>query len=593
MDEPTPAAPRTAADLLSFADVRDIDELIEALRRLESGEWTPDQFRAFRLARGTYGQRQPDVYMLRVKIPQGILGAEQLEALADVAERFSRGFGHLTTRQNVQLHFVKLDTVADAQTALARVGLTTREACGNTVRNVTACPMAGVCAGEAFDVTAYGHAVSRHFLRRAENQSLPRKFKIAFSGCPDDCAAGAINDVGCVARVRDGVRGFEVKVAGGLSTTPENAHRLYDFLPADELIPVIEAVLAVFAKHGNRHNKMRARLKYVVRKLGWEGTRAEIERELAAIRGAGRGRRPIDPSPGEALARAPSLPLAPAAARPAADAGFERWRATNVRAQKQRGFSAVTVRLLRGDVTAAQLVGLAGLARAHGDGLARATIDQNLLLRFVSDARVEALHRGLAALGLAEADAHTIADVTSCPGADSCNLAVTAPRELASALMARLSGPGTSAGDEAAVAAARDLSIKISGCPNSCGQHHIAGFGLHGGMRRIAGRIIPEYTLHLGGGVDGSGATFGRQLVKLPARRVPEALVVLLRLYAERRADGESALAFFRRLRQEDLRAALGDLARIDEATAAPEDFLDLGGAREFEVKTGPGECAA
>jgi sulfite reductase beta subunit-like hemoprotein len=587
MEGPPPL--RTITELLSFADTRDIDELVEGLRKLESGEWTPDQFKVFRLARGTYGQRQADVNMMRVKIPQGILSAEQLERLGDVAKEFSRGWGHVTTRQNIQLHFMKLDRMADAQHAIAAVGLTTREACGNTVRNVTACALAGVCQGETFDVTPYGQAVTRHFLRRQENQALPRKFKIAFSGCPDDCAAGAINDVGCVATVKDGVRGFQVKVAGGLSTTPEDAHLLYDFLPADELIPVIEAILAVFDKHGNRQNKMRARMKYVVRKLGWDGYRAEFEKELAAIQENVLGKRPIDPSAGDALSRGPSLPLVDDRAAAGAPAGFLRWKETNVEAQKQRGFSAVTVRLRRGDVTTAQFHGLAALCRRFADGMVRLTIDQNLVMRFISDSRLETLYLELGKLGLAEAEAGTIADVTSCPGADSCNLAVTGSRELAAALSERLEQPNGRGG---AVAAARELDIKISGCPNSCGQHHIAAIGFHGGMRRVGGKIVPEYTVHLGGGIDAGGATFGRTVVKIPARRAPEAVLRLLELYVEHREPGEKALAFFRRVSEEDVRASVADLTKIDEGTARPEDFLDIGESKEFEVKTGPGECA-
>jgi sulfite reductase (NADPH) hemoprotein beta-component len=580
-------APRTAADLLAFADVGDIDEFIDGLGKYERGEWTADQFRVFRLARGTYGQRQADVNMIRVKIPLGIADVAQLEALADVAERFSRGFGHVTTRQNVQFHFVKLAEAADAQRVLADSGLTTREACGNTVRNVTGCAMAGACTGESFDVTAYGQAIARHFLRRKENQSLPRKFKIALSGCADDCAAGAINDVALIARVHNGVRGFRVKIAGGLSTTPEDAHLLFDFLPADEVIPTIEAVVAVFDKHGNRQNRSRARLKYVVRKLGWEATRAAVMKELE-----GRGKITIDPSGNETLSRTPSLPIARDGGGDTGqpeDPAFTKWRATNCVAQRQHGFVAVTVRLVRGDITAAQLRGVARLAQQFGDGMARFTIDQNLLLRFVSESRLRELHAGLAAIGLAEADAHSIVDVTSCPGADSCNLAVTASRELASALTARLTNAN---GATSAVAAAKDLDIKISGCPNSCGQHHIAGIGFHGGMRRVGGKIVPEYTLHLGGGIDAQGATFGRTVIKLPARRVPEALLRLLHLYEDQRQPGEKARDFFRRVPDDVVKGAVAELMKIDEASAKPEDYLDLGDGKEFVVATGPGECA-
>ncbi len=588
-------APRTAADLLAFADVRDIDEFVDGLKKVESGEWSPDQFKVFRLARGTYGQRQADVNMIRVKLPLGVASAEQLEALADVAEQYSRGYGHVTTRPNIQFHFVKLHDSAAAQHILAKTGITTREACGNTVRNVTGCAMAGACAGEAFDVTGYGQEIARHFLRRPENQSLPRKFKIALSGCDDDCAFGAINDVALIARVEGGKRGFRMKVAGGLSTTPEDAHLLYDFIPTDEVIPSIEAVVAVFNKHGNRQNRSRARMKYVVRKLGWDGYKAAYEQELAAVHATGHVTHPIDHVGGDSLSRAPSLPLAAVGALAAAAGGaadesaYDRWRKTNCVAQKQKGFAAVTIRLVRGDITAAQFRGVARLVRQFGDGLARFSIDQNLLLRFVSETRLRPLYDGLVSIGLAEADAHSIVDVTSCPGAESCNLAVTASRELASALTSRLSNAN---GATSAVAAAKDLSIKISGCPNSCGQHHIAGIGFHGGMRRVGGKVVPEYTLHLGGGIDAAGAKFGRTVIKLPARRVPDALLKLLHLYEDNKAPGEKAVDYFRRVPDETVKAAVAELMKIDEATAAPEDYLDLGDAKEFVVATGPGECA-
>ena len=299
-EAPAGHRPDSAANPLHFADSRDIDEFIEGLRRFERGEMGADEFRAFRLARGTYGQRQPDVNMLRVKIPQGVLDGAQLEALASVADTYSRGFGHVTTRQNVQLHFVQLARAAEAMERLAAVGLTTKEACGNTVRNITGCALAGVCDGAPFDVTPYAQAATRYFLRNPVGQALPRKFKIAFSGCAHDCAQGAINDVGLVAVVRDvdgkPERGFRVRVAGGLSTSPENAHLLHDFLPTDELLPVLEAVVRLFDRTGNRQNRSRARLKYVVRRLGWEGFRAEFEKELAAVAAEGRTRIAIDPS---------------------------------------------------------------------------------------------------------------------------------------------------------------------------------------------------------------------------------------------------------------------------------------------------------
>jgi sulfite reductase beta subunit-like hemoprotein len=587
--DPLAVAATSPLALLSYARPEEVDELVEAVRKLESGEWSPDQFKKYRLARGTYGQRQPDVNMIRVKIPQGILAAEQLEVLGEVAESYSRGFGHITTRQNVQFHFLKLAKVPQVLERLHSVGLTTREACGNTVRNITACPYAGITLAEPFDVTPYAQATTRYFLRHALFQDLPRKFKIAFScGHAGDCAQGAINDIGLVALVRDSVRGFRMSIGGGLSTSPENAHLLFDFVPADELLPTCEAVVRIFDQLGNRQNKARARLKYVIRKLGWEETRRLILETLAEIRAEGRGKVAIDPAPGERLAR-PRLPLLALGAG-GTDSAFTAWRATNCLTQKQPGYHAVTVRLVRGDVTAAQLRELGRLVRRHGDGTLRTTNQQNLLVRNVPESSLVALYRDLVAVGLAKGGANTIADVTSCPGADSCNLAVTTSRELASSIANALENAN---GRSAAVEAARAVDIKISGCPNSCGQHHVAGLGFHGTVRRVGGRAMPEYQLHLGGGIDLDGATFGRQVVKIPAHRVAEAVLRLCELYVAERASGEAPLAFFRRVDETTIKRRLADLIQVDEATTRPEEFSDLGMGDAFAVKIGAGECAA
>jgi sulfite reductase beta subunit-like hemoprotein len=569
--------------VLRFSDVRDIDEFVEGLQKYERGELTPDQFKLFRLARGTYGQRQPDVNMLRVKIPQGVLNAQQLEVLAQVGDEYSRGFGHVTTRQNIQFHFVKLNRAADAMRLMDTVGLTTKEACGSTVRNITACALAGVCNGAAFDVTPYGRAVTNFFLRNPICQALPRKFKIAFSGCGDDCAQGAINDVGLVALNHHGQRGFRVRVGGGLSTSPEDAHALEDFVSADRLIPVIEAIIRVFDRMGNRENKSRARLKYVIRKIGMKGFRAEYLAELAKIDGEGRGEVHI---PVEAEERPDAiLRLGRARRESVAEDGFGEFLRTNCIPQKQSGYYAVVARLDRGDVTSAQLRGLAKLAREFSDGTVRTTNDQNAILRWVPEASLTALHAELLALGLGRPGARTIHDVTSCPGADTCNLAVTKSRELATAVQDRL------ATANGALADAGGLDIKISGCPNSCGQHHVAALGFHGTMRRVGGQAVPEYQLHLGGGIDKYGATFGRQVAKVPARKVPEAVVKLLELYKKERTGEEKALDFFRRVDGKLVKDALAAL-QLDEKTAKPEDYLDNGDDAAFKVAIGQGECA-
>jgi sulfite reductase beta subunit-like hemoprotein len=573
---------------LRFSSTADIDEFIDYLRRFEAGEVTPDQFKVYRLTRGTYGQRQANVNMLRVKIPQGVLASAQVECLADIADQFSRGFGHVTTRQNVQFHFVPLARVADAMARLDEVGLTMREACGGTVRNVTACALAGVCMGAAFDVTPYGRAVTRHFLRNPICQALPRKFKIALSGCGDDCAQGAINDVAILARVRNSERGFEIRVGGGLSTSPENAHALEEFVATDRLLPVLEAVVRVFDRTGNRQNKARARLKYVIRKIGMDGFRKEYEAELAKIDADGRGSIAIDVT--DEVRPDAVLRLRAPVRQTAAEDGFDRFYASNCIKQRQSGYYAVLARLERGDITAAQLRGTARLAKQFSDGSVRLSNEQNLVFRFVPEASLTALHAELMALGLGRAGARTIHDVTSCPGADTCNLAVTRSRELTTAIEDALSAATGAAAE--AVKSAESLDIKISGCPNSCGQHHVAALGFHGTMRRVGGQTVPEYQLHLGGGIDRQGATFGRQIVKLPARRVPDAVLRLLELYQQQRTDGEAPLAYFRRVEADVVKKAVADLAEFDAATARPEDWLDHGDDAPFIVAIGQGECA-
>ena len=557
MDDASVAA---VPEPLRFSSPADIDDFVDHLRRFESGELSPDQFKVYRLTRGTYGQRQMGVNMLRVKIPQGALAAPQVERLAEIADDYSRGFGHVTTR----------------------------EACGGTVRNVTACALAGVCNGAAFDVTPYGQAVTRHFLRNPICQAMPRKFKIALSGCGDDCAQGAINDIAVLARVRNSERGFEIRVGGGLSTSPEDAHPLEEFVRADRLLPVLEAVVRVFDRTGNRQNKSRARLKYVIRKLGIDGFKKEYEAELAKLDADGRGRIAIDVS--NEVRPDAVLRLRAPVRQTAAEDGFERFYASNCIKQRQAGYYAVIARLDRGDITSAQLRGVARLARQFSDGTVRLSNEQNLVFRFVAEASLTAIHAELVALGLGRFGARTIHDVTSCPGADTCNLAVTRSRELTTAVEAALSAAtGASA---AAVKAAESLDIKVSGCPNSCGQHHVAALGFHGTMRRVGGQVVTEYQLHLGGGIAREGATFGRQIVKLPARRVPDAVLRLLELYHKERTDGESPLAYFRRVEADVVKKAVADLAEFDAATAKAEDWLDHGDEAPFKVAIGQGECA-
>jgi sulfite reductase (NADPH) hemoprotein beta-component len=568
------------AFLPKFSDKRDIDEFVQKLEAFERGEINAEQFRAFRLLRGVYGQRQSDVQMIRIKIPFGQIGAEQLDAIADVADKYSRGFGHVTTRQNVQLHFVKL---SDAEASLRRLheaGLTTCEACGNSVRNVTACELAEVCTTAAFDVTAYAEAIVRHFLRHPLASSLPRKFKIAFSGCERDCAFGAIHDVGFVAKVQDGQRGFKVYAAGGLSTTPQTAIVLHDFAPAAEMGRVGEALLRLFHALGNRDNKSRARMKYVLRKLGESTFRAKYAEFRAQVDAEAMAELELPDPP----KNTPAPPEAAVAGSP--PDGYLAWRSTSVIAQRQAGYSAVYLRLLLGDITSSQMRALAALLPRFGDGTVRLTVDQNILLPWVDDKSLQALYLALREIGLTRTEVHTARDVTSCPGAESCNLAVTSSRNVGSAIEERLAKADVTASADAAAGA----TIKVSGCPNSCGQHHIADIGWHGAVKAVNGTTYPMYQLHLGGGVDADGARFGRQVVKVVARRVPDAVAELIRLYETDHLEGEKPADFYRRVDPKRVVAALGEIASVGPIAG---EERDIGQETGFEVAIGAGECAA
>ncbi len=597
---------------LSFATQADIDEFVTVLEQFERGEVTADEWRRFRLVRGTYGQRQEaDAQMLRVKIPQGVLSSVQLEALADVADQYSRGFGHITTRQNMQFHFVRLHDVEPAMRRLAEAGLTTREACGNSVRNITACPYAGVAHDERFDVTPYAEALTRFLLRHRLSSTLPRKFKIAFEGCVGDHVMTAINDLGFRALVGpDGGRGFRVTAGGGTAIMVTSAGLMHEFLPASEILRVAEAVLRVFTKFGDYDHKQRNRLKFMIKQLGWTRWREEYERELTACRlrgdvptldidppaaeGRPDGMKDAAPSVGHlasrvtaSLVRGPGLTPQIVPVLQAGDDVYARWRATNVRPQKQFGFVVATATVPLGDLTGEQLRALGDLARAYGDGMVRVTIDQNLLFRWVNACDVRPLYRRLAAIGLDRAGAGSVADVSSCPGAESCRLAVTQSRALARLLEQHLrSRPDV-------MGAADGARIKISGCPNGCGQHHIAAIGFQGSVRRLGGRAVPQYFVMVGGGVTDRGASFGRLAAKVPARRLPEVVERLIDLYTRDRRPGESATAFFARVDLDRVKIALADLERLVAADAAPDDFVDLGEAQEFAPIVMDGECSA
>ncbi len=566
----------------SWADGAEIDTFDRFVQDFWAGRVDPEAFKKFRLQHGVYGQRQPDVQMLRVKIPWGGLTATQLERLAEVADKTLRGVGHVTTRQNVQFHFVPLADAPGFMRALAEVGLTTREACGNTVRNVTVGHCAGVCPREIFDPTPYADAVARFLLRNPMNQNLPRKFKIAFSGCPDDTGLTVIHDIGVRAAAdASGGPGFRLLLGGGLGPAPQLAQPLEPWTAAADLLPTVAAIVRVFDRHGNRDNRNLARLKFVVKKLGIEPVRALVQRERAALR-LTMAFPAVVPWEEAAPARRDG-----GSADGAAAPGYARWRATNVVHQKQPGYAMVHARLLRGDITAAQLRVVAGLARRWAGGAVRTTNQQNLVLRWVPVEALPAVHAALAAAGLAAPGAERLVDVTCCPGADTCQLGITSSRGLALALGDMIDQ------DLADLADAPGLRIKISGCPNSCGQHHVAAIGLYGGARKFDGEQAPTYQLLLGGRPDGAGPRYARPLARIPAKEVPAAVRALLELYRGERAAGEPFDLFVDRVGVERLAAAVEPWTRLPPPAEAPDKYLDWGAAERFTLETGPGECAS
>jgi sulfite reductase beta subunit-like hemoprotein len=597
---------------LSFANEAEIDEFVATLEKYERGEITPDQWRVYRLVRGTYGQRQAeDAQMLRVKIPQGMLTADHLDVLADIGERYSRGFGHITTRQNIQFHFVKLHDVEPAMRLLHDAGITTREACGNSVRNITACPYAGVAADERFDVTPYAEAMTRYLLRQPISSTLPRKFKIAFEGCPVDHALVGINDLGFYAVLGpDGSRGFRVTAGGGTAILCKTGTVIHEFLPASEIFRVAQAVLRVFQRFGDYKHKQRNRMKFMIRELGWTRWREEYDRELTRCRLSGEvPTLEIDPPAGEVApdwTKSGSPSVGHIATRvtgqvmsgpgivptivpilQSGDEAYARWRTTNVRPQKQFGYLMATVTVPLGDLSSGQMRVLGELARAYADGTVRVTPDQNLVFRWVNACDVRQLYKRVAAAGLALAEAGSVADVVSCPGAESCRLAVTQSRGLGRLLEDQLRARPD------LIAKADGAQIKISGCPNGCGQHHIATIGFQGSVRRIGGRAVPQYFVMVGGNVAESGASFGRLAAKVPARRIPDVVERLIEMYDREKHVDEPAADFFIRVDLARVKGLLLPLEQISLADAVPEDFVDLAEAGEFAPVVLDGECSA
>jgi sulfite reductase beta subunit-like hemoprotein len=574
---------------------RTVREEIEVFRSKAeaflAGEIPEDEFRPLRLKHGIYGQRQPGVQMVRCKIPGGVATSRQLEQFARIADEFGGGRGHLTTRQNIQYHFVPLAGVAGLMHLLADVGLTNREACYDTVRNVTACPWSGIARDEVFDVRPYAQRLAYAFLRKELTGNLPRKFKIAFDGCAgQDCIASAINDIGLRAVVRDGRRGFRMVIGGGLGPLPTEAQRLDEFVPEERLLNRCEAVIRVFDQYGNRSNRNKARMKFVLRERGIEWLKEHIEIEYADILANGGIAWPARVPEGFGGYQSEPQPLGDGALLPVLNASrtgepeYDAWIESNVEHQKQTGYAAVTVRVDQGNLTGVQLRGLARISSTAGDGLVRVAIQQNLLLAFIPLGRLPRVYAALRELGLAAPGAGRIEDVVTCPGAYTCNLGLTKTMNLGAALQTTVRQY-----DDPQV---KRLSIKASGCPNACGHHWIADLGFYGNARKIGGKEVPYYQMLLGGGYDEQGLMrFGLAVQSIPARLAPEAVTRVLDHFIANRQPGESFRQYVMRHKVETFRALTSDLAK--PAELFPEIYRDWGDDEAFSLQLGRGECAA
>jgi sulfite reductase (ferredoxin) len=594
----------------------EIDDFESQIELRKQGKIEEKVFAETRLRRGAYGQRYdagtrhdgveerklgyddvptkgPDTIwdapgMQRIKIPYGGMSPEQLEVLADLAEEYSDGILHITTRQDIQLHFVHIEDTPDLMRRLAAVDITTREACGNSVRNVTGCPLAGTCKTEAFDVSPYAEALMRFMLGHPDVQDFGRKFKPAFSGCEHEaCGLVQLHDAGFVSRVQDGKRGFRVVVGGGLGTVPHQAKVLSEFTPEDEFLIEMQAVARVFARLGEKKNRNRARIKFLVANLGIDEFKRLVEEERKTI--------PHDPRHTAFLddlqqrAGAPARPPSEldTAGREVPE-GFGEWLATNVTTQRQDGYSVVTLNLPLGDLTSEQSRALADIARKYvGDNL-RTTVEQNAVLRFVPSGDLPALYEELLAIDLAAPGASTIVDVTACPGTDTCKLGIAASRGVGAVLRKQLAEKNASLD-----ASVKGLHIKVSGCFNSCGQHHVSDIGFYGNSRKADGRTVPHFQVVLGGQWEENAGAYGMAVGSVPSKVVPDVVEALTERYVRERENGEDFRGWVGRVGKRDIRKFLDPLMKIPAYADDPGFYSDWGDVREFTIgDLGVGECA-
>lgn len=563
---------------------KDVLELGQKIAAFKNGSLNEDKFRALRLARGVYGQRQQGVQMIRIKLPFGKVTIAQLRRICSVSDEYSTGHLHITTRQDIQIHYVSLDRTPQLWADLEKDDVTLREACGNTVRNVTAGATAGIDPKEVFDVAPYADLTYRYFLRKPFGQELGRKIKIAFSSGESDDAYAFIHDFGFIPKIKDGVKGFKVLVGGGLGAQPFLAQVAHEFLPAEALIPFVEASIRVFDRHGERNSRNKARMKYLISKIGLEAFLQFVAEEQKAVQYDAESDFQLveQLTDTEVLASGRSLEDVISSST---DQQFTEWLKTNVIAQKQSGFVAAYVKVLLGNFTTAQARSLAELVEHYAANDIRFTIDQSILLKFIRPENLEALYLGLKAINLADSGYDSLADVTACPGTDTCNLGISNSTEVARVLenFIREEYPELIYNN--------DIKIKISGCMNSCGQHGLAHIGFHGSSMKVDKATVPALQVLLGGGRTGDG--FGRiaeKVIKLPSKRVLDIIRYLLNDYLELRNDDELFNEYYDRQGNKyfyDLLKPLADTTALTEA-----DFIDWGQDEAFKTAIGVGECA-
>ncbi|MGQ0656887.1 MAG: hypothetical protein ACT4NU_02155 [Chromatiales bacterium] len=607
------------ADKMAPALAREIDVYETQLELKRRGQVEDKLFAETRLRRGVYGQRYDNGQrhdgvarralrvpaeltkgsdtlwdapgMQRIKIPFGGLTPEQMDVLADVAEEYSDAICHVTTRQDIQLHYIHIDDTPDLMRRLAAVGITTREACGNAIRNVTACPYAGVCHTETFDVTPYAKACAYFLLGHPDTQDFGRKFKIAFSGCGNEaCALTAIHDIGFIARTRveDGTerRGFEMYVGGGLGAVPYKSKLFADFVPQEEILPLAQAVSRVYARLGEKRNRGRARIKFLIEKLGIDKFRELVleERKHLSHDDAWTAFLKDVPDFAEKPLRPPSNKLDIGSP----DTAFEAWRATNMYPQRQPGYAVATVTLPIGDISSWQTRQLADIARRYAGDNVRTTVEQNIVLRWVPEADLPALYRDLQRIGLSEPGAGTILDITACPGTDTCKLGIASSRGLAAVLRERLA-----VRYQQLDRAVQRLHIKISGCFNACGQHQVADLGFYGVSRKVGKTTVPHFRVLLGGQWSENAGTYGDTIGAVPSKRVPDFVDCIVARYLEKRQNGEPFRDYVQRIGPKAVKALVDEFATVPPYEDDRSYYSDWRDPREFTVSDiGTGECA-